>query len=163
VEMLQSNQIGIWENPTFGAYLRSFSLTNDDFWFRFIPAIFGIIWFIYYWNKKYKSWKWSDEFPILMLISVVVAPFAWTYDYVILLPVIILVVSWLIKDFNKRSIYIYTTLFLIVNLFILILHTRISDIWFFWMAPFMLLLYLVFRNYHIKITNRKPIELSTIN
>ena len=151
IEMLQSHQIGVWENPTIGSYLRFFSLMNETFWVHFVPTVIGGIWFVYYWSKKYKNWKWADEIPILLLVSMVVTPFAWTYDYVILLPVIILAVSWLINDFNLRSIRIYTILFLMVNFFILILHTRVSDIWFFWMAPLMLLMYLIFSNYHIKI------------
>jgi hypothetical protein len=143
--MLQTHQIFMWENPTIGSYLHFIWFGNNNFWFNFIPLIFGGIWFIYYWNKKHKSWKWEDELPILLLVSILISPFTWSYDYVILVPVILLAASWLSRDWKRLSTLVLVGIFLTMNILGLILHTRLSDFWFFWIAPILLVWFLYIR------------------
>jgi len=151
--MLQTNQIFMWENPTIGSFLRFVWFGNYYFWFHLIPIIFGEIWFIYYWNRKHDTWNWEDEIPILLLVSVLISPFTWTYDYIILLPVILLAASWLFRDRKRKAVLLFVGLYLTINILGLILHTRLSDFWFFWMAPILLVGFLLIRRQYFNSMN----------
>jgi hypothetical protein len=151
--MLQTNQILMWENPTIGSLLRFVWFDNNNFWIHVMPIIFGAIWFIYYWNRKHDTWNWEDEIPILLLVSVLISPFTWTYDYVILVPVILLAASWLFRDRKRQSALLFVGIYLTMNILGLILHTRLSDFWFFWMAPILLVCFLFIRKQYFNSMN----------
>ena len=143
--MLQTYQISDWANPTIGAYLRFFWFGTDKFWIQFLPSMIGGMWFIYYWYKHHSSWDWKNELPILLLISQVTALYTWTYDQVILIPAIIQATVWIMYDWKR-----WFTLFVVISYLSIIfldlyLHRTLSDFWFVWMAPALLLLYLVIR------------------
>lgn len=143
--MLQTGYIPELATPTIGAYLRFFWLGTDKFWLQFVPPIFGGLWFLFYWNKHHKSWHWVKELPILLLVSQVSAPYTYTYDQVILIPAIIQAVTWLVQDWKRWSTLVFAGIFLTINILDLVLHMRLSDFWFIWMAPALLIWFLLVR------------------
>ncbi len=157
--MLQTYQISDWANPTIGAYLRFFWFGTDKFWLQFLPSIIGCIWFIYYWCKHHRSWNWVDELPLLLLISQVTASYTWTYDQVILIPAIIQATVWIMYDWKRWSTFFVAIIYLSINLLDLVLHRILSDFWFIWMAPALLILYLFIRWRYMK---RKDKDISVI-
>ncbi len=155
--MLQTNQIFMWENPTIGSFLRLFYIDNNNFWFQLMPINFGAIWFIYYWSRKHETWNWKDEIPILLLVSILISPFTWTYDYVILVPAILLAASWLFRDRKRQSALLFVGIYLTMNVLGLILHARLSDFWFFWMAPTLLVCFLFIRKQYFNSINSQGV------
>lgn len=141
--MLQTYRIPDWASPTIGAYLRFFWFGTENFWLQFLPSILGGIWFIYFWYKHHKSWNWVDELPILLLISQLTSSYTWTYDQVILLPAIIQATIRMASNWKRYSTLLLAVLYLIINILDLILHMRLSDFWFIWMAPAILIWYLL--------------------
>jgi hypothetical protein len=137
-----------WATPTIGSYLRElFGL--EKFWLQFLPTLLGIAWFMYYWQQKRKGWSWIDEMPLLILVSLVTNPYSWTYDLVLVLPVIIYVsASMVTKSIsfrgNKTTIIIII-LYFTLNVLNILLHTRYNEFWFGWFAPGLLLIYLLYR------------------
>ncbi len=145
IQMLENYQISNWAVPTIGAYLRYFWLGLDKFWLQFLPVALGAIWLIYYWHHHRETWNWADELPIILLVSVVVSPYYWTYDLVVLIPAIILATVWISKDWKRPSTLVFSAIFIAISLGDMILHMRLDEFWFIWMAPAILVFFLVVR------------------
>jgi Glycosyltransferase family 87 len=133
--MLQTGQVTEWASPTIGAYLRLFWLGTDRFWLQFLPSLLAVIWFIIYWNRHYKSWNWVDELPIVLLISQLTSPYSWTYDLVILIPVVILAAVWMSSDLKSWSTFVLILVFIAINALDLLLHMKLDEFWFIWLTP----------------------------
>lgn len=58
-------------------------------WLRFLPAAVACVWApFYYWNHR-SSWQWYIDGSLLLLISLVVAPYGWLFDQCCALPAIL--------------------------------------------------------------------------
>jgi hypothetical protein len=58
-------------------------------WLRYLPAAAACVWApIYYWRQR-SSWSWTANGSLLILISLVVAPYGWIYDQCCALPAIL--------------------------------------------------------------------------
>jgi hypothetical protein len=143
--MLQTYGISEWANPTIGAYLRFFWFGTDKFWLQFLPSLLGGLWFLYYWYVHNKSWNWVDELPIVLLVSQITSPYTWTYDQVILFPAIIQVAVWMLRGWKRWSTLILSIVFLGISALDLFLHMRLDDFWFIWLAPVLLIWFLIVR------------------
>jgi len=140
---MQTYQTSEWATPAIGSYLRYFWLGTDKFWPQFIPAIFGVVWFLVYWYHHHKTWQWLNTIPLILLVSVVTTPYAWTYDQVILIPAIIQATIWMVQEWKRWSILLLAGLFIGLNLLDLVLHMKLNDFWFVWLAPGLLIWYLL--------------------
>jgi hypothetical protein len=141
--MVQTNAVSVWASPTIGMYLRLFWLGTESFWPQFVPAVIAGLCFLVYWLKFHDSWNWSKALPILLLVTMITSPYTWTYDLVILLPAIIQGSVWLVENGKRWSTYLLAGFFLLISILDLALHTRVNDFWFIWVAPMMLIWYLL--------------------
>ena len=148
ISSLRSYQITDWANPTIGAYLRYFIFGISKYWLQFIPPLLGLIWIIYHWYRNYRTWDWVSELPIILLISQITAPYIWTYDLVILFPVIIQAAVFMITDWKRWSAAFLAITYLAINILDLILHRNLSDFWFIWLAPSFLIWFLLARRHY---------------
>jgi len=73
--------------PTASAILRS--LGGHD-WLQFAPAVLGSVWAIWYFLSRRERWDWIEHGPVLLLVSLFVAPYSWFPDEMIALPAIML-------------------------------------------------------------------------
>ena len=135
-----------WATPTLGGYLRLIFGT-DNFTLQFAAPVIGFIWFLYYWQRNKKVWKWEKFLPVILFASILTTPYAWTYDQVVLLPAVLLI-GILIEPKRKDNISIIIWIsYLGINLLDLFLHRYFSDFWFGWLAPAYLIWFLVaYRN-----------------
>lgn len=141
--MLQTYQISGWANPTLGAYLRFFWLGLDKFWVQFLPALIAGLILIIYWFIRRNSWDWLEELPLLLFFSQIASPYTWTYDQVILLPAVIQVSIWIVRDWKRWATLLLAIVFLGINALDLILHRSMNEFWFIWLAPAYLLWYIL--------------------
>jgi hypothetical protein len=58
-------------------------------WLQYLPSVLGCIWALAYFRKHYDHWDWMEHGSLLMLVSVVVAPYSWLMDQAILLPALL--------------------------------------------------------------------------
>jgi hypothetical protein len=73
-----------------GGILRSiFGMQHQ--WLQFLPSLFGTAWFLYYWFKHRRQWDWQIHLPLLLLVSLCSAPYYWSHDFILILPVVIAV------------------------------------------------------------------------
>lgn len=145
-----------WVSPTIGSVLR---LTFGEHLFRlqFVPITVGLAWFTWHWRRAGTGWNWTEQLPLLLLVSFVTAPYgAWPFDMVLLLPAVLHLVtapascasehtSWhaprVITDPARR--FILAALFA-VNLGCLALNVlKINSFWFLWVSPAVLVLYVI--------------------
>jgi hypothetical protein len=134
-----------WATPSLGTAL-AVLLAIPDAWIRWLPSVGGAIWFFWYWSRHAATWDWLAELPVLILVSVATASFAWTFDYVVLLPAAIQAAVWTSRSEDRiaRAVLIGTH----IGLGGILLASKVlvvNDFWYFWLAPTLLLFYLTAR------------------
>ena len=58
-------------------------------WLQFVPAFAAVLWALRYFLRHRAHWRWMDHGLLLLLVSVLVAPYAWFTDEVLVLPAIL--------------------------------------------------------------------------
>jgi hypothetical protein len=78
-----------WISPTMGGALR-FAVHGEYFKMQFLPVLFGLAWFTWHWRNTKRRWNWTEQLPLLLLVSFATAPYgAWPFDMVLLLPAVV--------------------------------------------------------------------------
>ena len=58
-------------------------------WIAFVPCALGAVWgLVYYWQRRH-AWSWVENGNLLMLVSLVVAPYCWIYDQSLAMPALL--------------------------------------------------------------------------
>jgi hypothetical protein len=78
--------------PCLGVALRNLINPNTK-WLAFVPCLLGSLWALYYFRQHRDHWDWMEHGSLLMLVSILVAPYAWFYDQSLALPALLLGVS----------------------------------------------------------------------
>src|SRR5205823_1493610 len=73
--------------PCFSAIFR-LAVDRNAFCLQFVPEIVGCGWAVWYFRRHRELWDWKEHGPVLLMVSVLVAPYAWFTDELLLLPVI---------------------------------------------------------------------------
>jgi len=72
----------------FGDVLRD-ALKPSAEWLAFVPAILGCLWALAYFWPRRNSWDWRENGSLLVLVSLLVAPFGWIFDQSLALPAVL--------------------------------------------------------------------------
>lgn len=83
--MMGSERIDRLSLPCLSTALRQLVYPHT-FWVQALPAVVGCAWGIWYFLKHRADWDWMEHGSILVLVSVLVAPYSWFMDQAILLP-----------------------------------------------------------------------------
>jgi hypothetical protein len=65
-------------------WIRPFSI-----WLQFVPAVIACLWAVYFFWKRKEIWDWSKDGSLLMVISIMVAPYCWFTDQALLIPAVL--------------------------------------------------------------------------
>jgi hypothetical protein len=96
---------------------------------------------VIYWVRHRKTWDWIEQAPLIILISVLTAAYGWTSDQSVSL-IAILQIFVLLIPIKMTSIHLRVILsYIIIN--ILLVVPLGNQIWFWWLAPSLLIWYLV--------------------
>jgi Glycosyltransferase family 87 len=134
-----------WPAPTLGNVVKFF-FHFDSVGLQLLPSLIAVVWVIYYWRRHQQAWRWSEQLPLIILVSVASNFFVWTYDQVILLPVLIQATSWLVRQRLPWYRSIAALLYIAINLAHAMLRCFVAEeLWYFWLAPALLIAYLVYR------------------
>lgn len=113
---------------------------------QFLPPLMGTVWFLWHWEHHKENWDWTEQMPIMLLVSLTMSAYAWTYDYVILLPAVIQGLALINRHdlpwYKNGLVLLYGGIngcYFISKLFVT------TDIYYFWLAPAFLLTYLGLR------------------
>jgi hypothetical protein len=108
----------------------------------FLPAALGCVWALAYFWPRRKSWDWMENGGLVMLVSLVVAPYCWVADHSLALPAL-LFAAW-----RTRSAAVLAALgaiCLALELQPLFLSKGMNTAWYVWVAPAWLGWYLLAR------------------
>lgn len=62
-------------------------------WLAFVPAALGCAWALaWFWLRRH-AWDWMEDGSLLVLVSLLVAPFGWIFDQSLAIPAILLGVA----------------------------------------------------------------------
>ncbi len=108
---------------------------------QYVPAALASVWaLVYYWRRR-NSWNWLEGGSVLILVSLVVAPYCWPYDQTIAIPAL------LHGAYTTRSRIMLTILALssIPIMGAIMIGIKITTAFFLFIAPAWLVWYLVAR------------------
>jgi len=74
--------------PTLSELLR-IVIQPEAAWLQFLPVFAGCLWAFWYFHRRRNEWNWHTHGSLLMLVSLLVAPYSWFTDQVVLLPAIL--------------------------------------------------------------------------
>jgi Glycosyltransferase family 87 len=65
-----------------------FRLLIDPYaiWLLFLPSAVAIVWGLWYYTRNRRAWHWGTHGMLLMLVTVLVSPYSWFPDEIVLLP-----------------------------------------------------------------------------
>lgn len=82
--MWRSGSVKERVTPTLSVAFR-FLIDGNAHWLEFVPALAATVWAIwFYWTRR-DRWQWLDQGLIVLLVSVMCAPYAWFTDESVLL------------------------------------------------------------------------------
>jgi hypothetical protein len=140
IESVHTNPPVAWATPTIGGYLRLL-FGVENFWLQFAPPILGLGLGATYWVWRVRiqnglAWDWCKETSILLFGSLLTAAYAWTYDQVILLPALLLLLAQAVRHApGSRFLWGLLATLTLINLADLLLHRWYDEFWFGWLAP----------------------------
>ena len=125
-----------WVSPTIGTLLRLFC-GQELFRLQFVPLLAGVAWLGWYAARRRERWDWSEQLPLLVLVSLVTAPYgAWPFDMVLLLLPALHLATRLSAAPDRVRVAGAIFAYLCIDLAALALNLlAITSFWFIWMAP----------------------------
>ena len=134
-----------WATPSLGTVLAEV-LAIRGMWIRWLPSVAGAMWFLWYWRHHHQAWDWISELPLILLVSVATASFAWTFDHIVLVPAVIQCAVWTAKSERKQQRRLVIGVYLALAAILLVAKVIVrNDFWYFWVAPAFLVFYLYVR------------------
>jgi hypothetical protein len=70
--------------PALGVLLQ-LALHREALWLQFVPAALACVWGLWYFRAHFAHWDWLEHGSLLILVSLVAAPYAWFTDQAIAL------------------------------------------------------------------------------
>lgn len=134
-----------WLTPTLRSVIRMF-IGHAHPWLQSAPSVVAVAWVLYHWQRHKRQWHWPEQLPIIVLVSVTSSFFAWTYDQVVFFPAIIEAAVWARQKSISWHASWTTRAYVVINVCHMLLRIWIADeLWYFWLAPALLVNYLIFR------------------
>lgn len=134
-----------WPAPTLGNVFLIL-LEQESVWWRYLPSAVGLVWLLDHWRRHRQNWRWDEQLPVILLVSVTSNVFVWTYDQVVLLPALIQATAWIKRakiSWHKSAAVLC---YLAVNSVHCIMRVSFAEeLWYVWLAPALLLNYWLFR------------------
>jgi hypothetical protein len=134
-----------WRSPTVGTFLRMF-IGEERFWLQFLAPLGGLAWLAYdAWRHREHTWVWGDRLPLVLFVSYITASYgAWPYDLVLLYPALVQVAIRLDRERVRWKIAFALGVYIFIDAIGLYINlNEIGSEWFIWVAPTMLIVYLV--------------------
>lgn len=78
--------------PCLGVALRQL-ISPTSYWIAFVPAIAGSLWALVWFARRLKTWDWVEHGNVLVLLSILVAPYCWIWDQSAVIPALLYGVS----------------------------------------------------------------------
>jgi hypothetical protein len=67
-----------------------FAIRRSATWLQYVPVAAGCIWAVVFYLRKRETWNWLEDGSLLVLVSMLVAPYAWITDQALVAPALML-------------------------------------------------------------------------
>lgn len=124
--------------PTLSAYFR-WDVAAQAGWLEYLFTVAACIWALWFFWSRRMRWNWANDGMVVLLVSVMCAPYAWITDESVLLPAVLFGVY---RALNAKRSLIPILLFAGVALIELFSNVRITSWYYTWTTPAWLLWYL---------------------
>ena len=105
---------------------------RDAVWLQFLPAIGGSIWALWYFRSRRDRWTWVERGPLLLLVSVLVAPYAWFTDEALALPAVLFAIC---RVADRGRSFLPFGFFTGIALFEVVMGLPLTSPFYLWTAP----------------------------
>lgn len=139
-QMVRSSGIQ-WEYiPCLSILLRSW-LSPRSIWLQYLPTALACIWALaYFWHRR-QTWDWLTNGSLLMLVSILMAPYCWIYDQGLVIPAL-LQAAFLTRSRNLLIMLAFLSALVEILFYGNPSFPYASVIWAYWTAPAWLAWYL---------------------
>ncbi|HEY4359015.1 MAG TPA: glycosyltransferase family 87 protein [Acidobacteriaceae bacterium] len=86
--MMRTERLDLIQLPCLSIVLRQAFAPHVP-WIQWVPVCAGSIWAVYFFITRKEDWNWIQHGPVLILVSMVVAPYTWLTDQTIALPALL--------------------------------------------------------------------------
>ena len=123
--------------PCWSVVLR-LAINPGALWLQAVPEALGCTWALGYFWKHRREWDWMEHGALLMLVSLLVAPYTWMIDQSVLIPAML---HGLYRSRSRAFAVIFATASILI-LVQICLGAAVHSRWNLWPAPFWLVLYM---------------------
>jgi hypothetical protein len=122
--------------PTVSLLFR-LAIHRDAVWLQLVPAMLAAAWAVWYFRRS--DWSWNNQGLLLLVVSVMVAPYAWVTDESVVLPAILHGAYMIVN--NKRPLTPLACVFF-PGLIEAVIGVQPNTVGYLWTAPAWLAFYL---------------------
>lgn len=93
-------------------------------WVQLVPSCVAVIWGCWYYVRNQRIWDWRTHGMLLILVTVLVSPYAWMTDEIVLLPSIMLALT------NENKSKYSTVIFVAISgtvMAMLMMHVQLTS------------------------------------
>jgi hypothetical protein len=124
--------------PCLGVTLRNL-IDPAANWLVFVPCALGSVWaLVYFWPRRH-AWDWMEHGALVVLVSLLVAPYCWVLDQSLALPALLYAA---VRTRSQATLATLGVLFLVLELQPMFLPAGLNSAWYLWPAPAWLAWYL---------------------
>ena len=121
--------------PTWGTVLR-LAFGNERVWLQFAPSLAGILWLLQHIRRNGMTWSWSEQMPLLLLVSLLTTTYGWQFDLVLLIPALLRVIARIGASQNQRAAWLAGIVYAVINALALAMNLlEARDVLFVWITP----------------------------
>jgi hypothetical protein len=110
--------------PTMSMLFRLF-VHSSATWLLFVPSALALLWGIWYYTHNRSVWDWRVHGMLLMLVTVLVSPYGWFSDEIVLLPSLAFAVTFPNK--RKHSLRVLVAINSVALLVLLAAHATLTS------------------------------------
>ena len=115
-----------------------FAIDKNAIWLQYLPAALCSVWaVIYFWRRRHR-WDWLENGGLLVLVSLVSAPYSFVYDQSLAIPAI-LDASY--RTRHRKLLVVLVGLLLAVGA--QATKAKVTSLWYLWTSPAWLIWYVV--------------------
>jgi hypothetical protein len=109
-------------------------------WLAFVPSVLGCLWALFYFWPRRQEWDWLRHGNLVMLVSLLVAPYCWLYDQPLALPAVMFAL-W--QSSSRKALAALGAIYIVLELQGFWATAGLRSRWYLWPAAVWLVWYLV--------------------
>ncbi|HTV81744.1 MAG TPA: glycosyltransferase family 87 protein [Acidobacteriaceae bacterium] len=111
-------------------------------WLAFVPAMLACLWaLVYFWPRRH-TWDWMTHGNLLILVSILVAPYCWFYDQCLAMPALLAAAA---GCRSRKVLALLAIIYLAVVIQPYVFTVDLASRLYLWPAPAWLIWYLLAR------------------